>query len=323
MRRSHPFFHCALVLLAALASASGALAAPGGTTPGPTPPPPTPTGPTPYGYTLGPASAAWQLECAGEPQSRIGSLAITSVTEVDQYRCLRKISGDLTVDITDWSPDDAIFMGYLNPFYQPALPWIEAVVGQLIIEGNTVDEVHLSRLVYVSQRVEIDLRADLEGVNTPSATSLPDLKVILRGNNSDLQGLDPVTSVGLLSIDRPSGIVTPNLNGLNGVTSLDGFSWKGGDVVEQDFLEALTQVSGDVSVKSGAPEPYGLSQVTLIDGTLTIDQTAFTSLSGLSSLTTVTGDVVITNNTSLPTSAAQSFANGLVVGGSVIVSGNQ
>jgi hypothetical protein len=284
---------------------------------------PQPSGPTPYGYSLGPASPAWQLECSGESQTHIGSLAITNVHEVDEVRCIRKFSGDLTIAITDWNPSTAIQMGYPNPFYQPALPWVEAVVGELEIEGNTVDEVHLSRLVHVSERVDIDLRADLEGVNTPSATSLPDLKVTLRSNNSDLQGLDSVSSLGVLSIVRPGGINAPNLNGLNGVTSLDGYTWTGTDVVEQAFLESLTQVDGDVKVQNGAPAPYGLSKVTLIDGTLTINNTAFTNLSGLSNLTTVTGDVVITNNAALPASAAESFANGLVVGGSVTISDNQ
>jgi len=71
-----------------------------------------------------------------------------------------------------------------------------------------------------------------------------------------------------------------------------------------DALQGIVTIEGSLSIEAGVTSLAALAALTHIDGDLSISGTALTSLEGLEHLAGVTGTIVITNNTSLPTCAA-------------------
>ncbi len=170
----------------------------------------------------------------------------------------------------------------------------------------------------------------------------------------DLPGLDELTGFGaLLSV---AGSVTMDGIALPAVTAFGAVTNVGGDIVlEGGGVQAfagflgLTSLGGDLRFTSNVLlvdlasfpllssvggsfelvdnpklDAFEMAGITAVEEHVLIqDNEALVALPGLALLTTVGGDLAVIDNLSLPTADIVAWADGITVGGTVVIEGNQ
>ncbi len=97
------------------------------------------------------------------------------------------------------------------------------------------------------------------------------------------------------------------------------------DIDDTEGMSCLTEVTGDLNFSDidSLTNLDGLTALTMVGGDLKIwGNDSLLDISGLSSLTTVAGNVEIESNDVLCRSAVNAFVAGLIVSGSISISGN-
>jgi hypothetical protein len=117
-----------------------------------------------------------------------------------------------------------------------------------------------------------------------------------------------------------------NLKGLGNLRAIgkDVIMFRPHRIVDLSGLDNLESIGGELSITHGEllESLRGADRLRSVGGLRIESNFSLRSVAGLSALQTVTGSVSIANNDMLPQAEAQSFADGLAVGGQKLVSAN-
>jgi len=274
---------------------------------------------------LGPASAAWGIECEGESQVFYGTLTVGTPEQLDSLRCYRKVTGNLVLDAAS-----TVFSSQLQVV---ALPWIEEVGGDVQVVGTAENFAHfrLPRLSLVGGRIQLDYRPAFESLHVPSLAESGDLFVTMRTMNMSLSGLDAVQELGVVQLNNPwSGAgVTPTTYGLTGLERVGSLRILGYGIVRNGLplMSSLVEVSGDVEVIGKHTEPwtgsdqipvvpvpvYGTDSIETIGGNLELSHPDLQDFSAFGQLREIGGTLIVDPNTTpgLDAGEIQAFVCGL------------
>jgi hypothetical protein len=296
-----------------------------------------PLGPDPdFQPVLGP-DPDWDLECGGKSPIHLGDLDIIHPFDSALYRCVRWVTGKLTVDPS-------------NQVTALTLPWIERVDGTVKLEGAPLQKARLPRLDSVGGQITVDQRYGSTRFLLPSltshagrlkayattATKLTDIALQSLGtlelywypsSQSTQQGpfyfsgLSNLTSLGRLEVDlgsragyAVSGFLA-NLSEISGdvefqadwLFGLEGVELIGGDLLVDMGdpyggstwgLASLEEIGGDFDWSGYLSSLSGLANLQTIGGELNLESTQLATLSGLEKLDSV-GSLRIYDNQSL------------------------
>ena len=251
-----------------------------------------------YGWTI----TGDQLDCPPCPPDPVaclaGGITFTSQAEIDafadMYPCCTVIEGDVTISGT--SVND--LSGLAN---------IESIEGFLTIRNNSslIDLTGLNALQSIGRHCDIrdnPSLASLTGLNSLQAIGT----VIGIVNNPNLINLVPLSGlVNVESIQIRENSRLTSLNGLSGLSNLDGFISisNNEDLASLADLENINTIGGSLIIED-QPQLVnlsGLHNLTSIGGNLIIDDNdALTSISDLSTLSNLGGNLTITANDVLP-----------------------
>ena len=142
----------------------------------------------------------------------------------------------------------------------------------------------------------------------------------------DLAGLDMLNEVGSMHVtDNP---VMSSLQGLDSLMNVNqDLVVMGNDAISLlNSFPKLAKVGGELEIGSedSLTDISGFPSLVLIGGSLIIESNhKLTALSGFSALTDITLDLNIEDNIVLCETDAESFAQGIAVGGTTTISGNE
>lgn len=238
----------------------------------------------------------FDIECgvrSGAPNYDVGtyngSVVITDLTDVEKYKCVTWIKGDLTIDPNWSSPGLAI------------LPWLHAVSGDLNLTARNIRvEFRMPRLYYVSG--EIDLDGEWGNTLWRSRSLINHYGTLFAHSRygADMHGFDYLVDLGRLELWAPDN-ADPNtaftaiwkgLAALEVIGSLDINTDDG--AVAPGFLGNLDEVEGNVTIDTDQAI-YGLSNLRVIGGKLDVyvyDAWKVAYANGLESLEEVGGDFI-------------------------------
>ncbi len=249
-------------------------------------------------------------------------------------------NGDGVVDVYDCRDDEGDDTGdgggeYLGDLTLDSADAIElfcanysVVYGDLFVEA-TGDE--LNELACI-EAVHGDLTIWKED---DAASSLPALATVdgwvwmkLRGDSSfdSLEAVGRYMRIDLMAETSSMDVSFPSLTSVGTAPGDDRLEIYGvGPSSATLDMTALVEVDGDLQLLADSLQDLdGLSALSTVGGQLSIRSCeTLTDVTGLHSLALVAGPVEVSNNPSLPTSAAETLVSEIdVIGGTVTVSGN-
>lgn len=221
-----------------------------------------------------------------------GSIAFNANDHLDrlQFSALREVNSSLSVQ-------DNLRITSIE------MPELRQVVVALRLRNNAaLQQAAYPLLSSIGSDVEIFDNLQLQTVDCPRTLFVG--RALLVQNNAQLQNLNfsALVTVG----DDVSLRSNPRM------TSLASF-------------QSLRSVGDDLAIRSmaGIANIDGFQSVGSVGGALQIiDNTQLTTVTGFQSIRTVGRNVEVTGNRALPTSAAQSLAAGMSVGGQVVIANN-
>ncbi|WNO08344.1 hypothetical protein [Teredinibacter sp. KSP-S5-2] len=239
-------------------------------------------------YILPKESNAHKRDCVDQSSYHTGQLTLDNTNEIDQYRCVRWVQSSGR-NIGHYK-----FRAIDNRFFQVSVPYLTWVSGDFHVIGeDPLDEVYFPRLSWVGGDVILDMRNNLEYVDTPYLKKAKKLKVHFRTNNVDLNGQNALTELTTLELQNETQDNNILLNGLANLSLLQNYHIYGGSVQNTEsntdpsdggFLEKLLTVSGNLFISAYyMPRLYGLGSISEVVGNLTITNTTAIS-SGLNDL---------------------------------------
>ena len=219
-------------------------------------------------YGVGASSSSYQLEC-DEPEDKEvhhGDIVISEIKELDAYRCYRVVTGDLVFDGDE--DEDFYAAKYL------VLPYLEKVVGDLIVDGNEFNQIWLPRLASLDGNINFDLRIMFEQLRLPLMTSFHEVDIKTRDMSNNFTGFDNISFIDTLKFNDTSTDDAATF-GLLGLQSVNYLVVKGSDIDEggSGFLDNFTTVNHDVTINGSMTSLWMLEHLNHIGGNLTINAT--------------------------------------------------
>ena len=226
----------------------------------------------------------WDLECGGASPVHQGDLTIVNAFDSALYRCVRWVTGKLTIDTA-------------NGVTALTLPFVERVDGDLDLEGAVLPKARLPRLDDVGGRITIDQRYGGTRFLMPSLTSHPGRLKVYAATATKL------TDIGLQTLGTLELYWYPNSHSTQqGPFTFSGLSdlatvgrvevdlGQRGGYAASGFLASLTDVTGSVDFE--ADWLFGLEAVQQIGGNLLVHTNDYYggATGGLASLEAVGGD---------------------------------
>lgn len=223
------------------------------------------------------------------------------------------------------SPPTGILVGsavILNSFDAALYSGLTEITGDLVIDSGTVTSVTMPLLVRVGGHLDISPQSSVNGaaltsLDLSSLESVSKMVAIEATGLSDLLGLAALTSInGSAFVDRELRIAgNPNLvtfAGLEGLTAVDQLVvWANDALTSLEGLNNLTgpidrsvQVMSNVELSTLA----GISGITTIGENLSIAGNAKLTELGLTSLSIIGNQLVLSNNPLLPCAEQNALA---------------
>lgn len=216
-----------------------------------------------------------------------GDLTLETAADIEKFRCLKRVSGDLTFDID-------------NEMTLLVMPWLERVNGDLRLEaGAYFNKGKFPKLKTVDGDIRFNNRQRSAHWWMPAMTSHQGEIEVIAGVLNDLTGFTALTYVKSLYLrNHPNDIWGPfKFSGLTGVTEAGTIeiNLRSGQV-NGSFLNQLTQVNGNVEVYLHDGQLFGLGSLQTISGRFIMEDTNYTyHLNNLSSLTYLGGLELVDN----------------------------
>jgi len=295
------------------------------------------------GFFTGPViqhAEDFAIECgwrAGEGKgvvvgTYVGDISIDSVVDVENWKCVTWVKGNLTIS-PDWdsgveSQWDGTCPQASTPPYTPCsrvglamLPWLHAVSGDVTLEAAyTREEFRMPRLYYVGGEIKAMGSAGTDW----HSRSLTEHNGTLRATDKhgvDLRGFDWLVELGRLEI-YASGSADPNVpgsiwRGLSALEIVGSLDISTGDAsTGAEFLQRLEEVEANAEIDV-REKLFGVGSLREVGGTLDVrvnDTWKVGYADGLESLEYVGGDFLWDENGS-NLHSLEALANLHTVGG--------
>ncbi len=190
-----------------------------------------------------------------------GNLELNHAAEFEEFRCVQKITGDLTI-VPDFDIDRMV------------LPWLNRIEGNLLVKGGPAGVKGLMPLLArVDGTITINIRGGAPVWYFDDLKSHAGKLEVIAGTLNILTGLNQLESIGRLYLrTHANDIYGPfKFTGLDKVLTLGSLEYqvRGGEVLTS-FLAELHRVEGNVEIQIKNTGVFGLGSLDEIGGWLQI-----------------------------------------------------